>query len=86
MFPKATLVQLLSAAEVRRFHVTPLSLDVMTRFPVPDSATATKTLFPKATLDQRFSAAEVRMVHGIPDWWKYPNAHAEQIDDPAFGS
>ena len=43
--PKATLDQLLSAADVREVHVMP-SGEVITRLPVPEVATATKRPLP----------------------------------------
>jgi hypothetical protein len=43
--PYVTDVQLLSAAEVRAVHDTP-SVEVITRFPVPELDTATYTFAP----------------------------------------
>ena len=60
-----TLFQLSSVAEVREVQVIPSGL-VITRFPVPDDATATNKPPPYVTLVQELLAADVCEVQVIP--------------------
>ena len=58
-------LQEISAAEVRLVQVIPSGL-VITRFPVPEKATATKSPLPYVTEFQLLSAADVRLVQVTP--------------------